>query len=219
MGGCLTTFKAAHHSTSDSVGFIELLKQQGTMRSILVILSTGLVSAAPQFGNSGQGCNAIGGIINDVFTQGNPASEAIDRQEGENECWCVGVTERGRKGSSRIQNRIVNRPLCGVGETMVCRDEEEEEEVDTAPLMKQDNECSCNGKLNNERLGVQPCESSFRGSAWCYVQPGFCADEITSDTTGKSWSQDACGVQHSANNKEKSNGVNPIVPRLQLQLE
>merc|ERR1719167_1934214 len=164
--------------------------------------------------------NAIGGIISNVFTQGNSASETIDRQEGENECWCVGVTERGGTDSSRIQSRIVNRPLCGVGETMVCRDEEEEEEVDTAPLVKQDNECSCNGKLNNERLGVEPCESSFRGSSWCYVQPGLCADEITSDTTGKSWSQDACGVKHSANNnKEKSNGVNPIVPRLQLQLE
>jgi hypothetical protein len=169
---------------------------------------------------------AIGGIIGNVLTQGNSASntDTIDRQEGGKECWCesdqapFAVNERRRAASSNIVNRIVNRPMCKDGEEMVCRDREENEEVDTAPLT-QEPVCSCNGELNNERLGVQPCESSFQDAPWCYVEDdGRCRDEITSDTTGKSWSQDACGLDQHSNNKE-TNGVNPIVPRLQLQME
>jgi len=165
---------------------------------------------------------AIGGIINNVLTQGNSDSEfdTIDREEGGKECWCESdqapfVSDRGATSSS-VRNRIVNRPVCGDGEVMVCRDPEE---VDPAPLV-QENEpvCSCNGELNNERHRFQPCESSFRGAPWCYVEQGRCRDEITSDTTGKTWSQEACGVDQHSNNKE-TNGVNPIVPRLQLQLE
>jgi len=165
---------------------------------------------------------AIGGIISNVFTQGNSASDTdtdtIDRQEGGKKCWCESdqapfISER--RGTDSIRNRIVNRPMCGYGEVMVCPDIEEEE-VDPEPLI-QENVCSCNGDLNNERLRVQPCESSFRGAAWCYVEQGRCRDEITSDTTGKSWSQDACGLQNRANSQ--TNGVNPIAPRLQLQLE
>jgi hypothetical protein len=163
---------------------------------------------------------AIGGIIGNVLTQGNSDTDTIDRQEGGKDCWCESadqapfISERRRAASSNIVNRIVNRPLCGDGEEMVCRDREE---VDTAPLT-QEPVCSCSGELNNERLGVQPCESSFQAAPWCYVEnDGRCRDEITSDTTGKSWSQDACGVDQLSNNKE-TNGVNPIVPRLQLQL-
>jgi len=159
---------------------------------------------------------AIGGIIGNVLTQGSSGSDTntIDRQE--NKCWCESapfVSER--RNTNSIRNRIVNRPLCGDGKVMVCPDGGEE--VDTAPLLTQENKCSCNGELNNERLAVQPCKSSFRGAAWCYVEPGRCRDEITSDTTGKSWSQDACGLENRAN--KETNGVNPIVPRLQLQLE
>merc|ERR1712020_480193 len=71
---------------------------------------------------------------------------------------------------------------------MVCN--REEEQVDAAPL--EDPLCSCNGKWNDDRLGVQACESSFHGDAWCYVEPGRCSDEMTSVRTGKSWSRDAC---------------------------
>jgi len=138
---------------------------------------------------------AIGGIINNVLTPGNSVPNTIDRQEGGKECWCESdqapfISERGA-GRSSILNRIVNRPQCGDGEVTVCRDQEERE-VDTAPLTQV---CSCNGELNNENLGVQPCEGSFQGAPWCYVEPGRCRDEIISDTTGKSWSQDACVVQ------------------------
>jgi len=168
---------------------------------------------------------AIGGIITSVLTQGSSDTETIDKQEGEKDCWCETdqapfVNER-RSTVSRIQTRIVNRPICGDGEVKMCRrhqDEEEEEEVDTAPLIQDERPvCSCNGQLNNERLGVQPCQSSFRGAAWCYVQPGLCPDEITSDTTGKTWSQDACGLN--LNKNKGTSGVQPIAPRLQLQLE
>jgi len=165
---------------------------------------------------------AIGGIITSVLTQGSTDTETIDKQEGEMDCWCetdqaTFVNER-RATVSNIQTRIVNRPICRDGEVKVCSRQEEEEEVDTAPLIKEEKlVCSCNGQLNNERLGVLACESSFRGAAWCYVQAGLCRDEITSDTTGKTWSQDACGLDLERN--KGTHGVLPIAPRLQLQLE
>jgi len=167
---------------------------------------------------------AIGGIITSVLTQGSTDTETIDKQEGEMYCWCEtdqapSVNER-RAAVSSIQTRIVNRPMCGDGEVKVCsrHQEEEEEEADTAPLKEEEKlVCSCNGQLNNERLNVLACESSFRGAAWCYVQPGLCQDEITSDATGKTWSQDACGLDLERN--KGTHGVLPIAPRLQLQLE
>lgn len=167
--------------------------------------------------------SAIGGIINSVFTPGGSSSE-----KQEEDCWCesdqapfkVGqdtiIERRGEK--SNIRNRIVNRPMCEDGKIMVCKRQEEEEEEDTAPLLQpEDPVCSCNGQLNNERFGVEACESSFRGAAWCYVQPGRCRDEMTSDTTGKTWSQDACGGNVGEN--VETNGVHPIAPRLRLELE
>jgi len=176
---------------------------------------------------------AIGGIINNVLTQGNSGSEfeAVDREEGGEECWCeseqaplVSVVSDDAASSS-VQNRIVNQPVCRDGEVVVCRDQEVPTlptlpTLPTEPLVQQENEpvCSCNGELNNEH-GFQPCESSFRGAPWCYVEQGRCRDGITSDTTGKTWSQDACRVGNRANNNKETNGVNPIVPRLQLQLE
>ena len=165
---------------------------------------------------------AIGGIITSVLTQGSSDTETIDKQEGGLDCWCETdqtpfVNER-RATVSIIQTRIVNRQMCGDGEVKVCRDQEEKEDVDTAPLMQEEKlVCSCNGQLNNERLGILPCESSFRGAAWCYVKPGLCPDEITSDASGKTCSQDACGVDLERN--KGTNGVHPIAPRLQLQLE
>merc|ERR1712032_1117341 len=180
-------------------------------------------SSQEKFFSQAPTSNVIGGIITSVLTQGSSDTETIDKQEGEKDCWCETdqaplVNER-RATVSSIQTRIVNRPMCGDGEVKMCRrHQEEEEELDTAPLIEDEKPvCSCNGQLNNERLGVQPCESSFRGAAWCYVQPGLCRDEITSDTTGKTWSQDACGLDLERN--KGTSGVQPIAPRLQVQLE
>jgi len=112
-------------------------------------------------------------------------------------CWCEADEAPFINNFLRnsIQNQIVNqKPFCAVGEWMVCHRAVEEEEVDTAPLLEEP-VCSCNGQWNNDRLGVQACESSFHGDDWCYVEPGRCPDEITSVRTGKSWSKDACKDQ------------------------
>jgi hypothetical protein len=71
---------------------------------------------------------AIGGIINNVLTQGNSGSEfeAVDREEGEKECWCESeqapLVSDGAASSS-VRNRIVDQPVCGDGEVVVCRNQ------------------------------------------------------------------------------------------------
>jgi len=108
-------------------------------------------------------------------------------------CWCE--SDQAPLTDIRFHQ---HQPLCGVGEWMVCHggEEEEEEDVDTveevetAPAITKDPVCSCNGELND--FGVQACGSFFFGTAWCYVEPGRCTDEITNGRTGKSWSKSAC---------------------------
>ena len=111
----------------------------------------------------------------------------VDKQDGGEECSCESerapfVGQNSVNERSIINSRIVNNPKC----SQVCSNKEEV--VDTAPQAI----CACNGQLNNEDLRLGACESTFQGARWCYVAPGLCSDEITSESTGKTWSQAAC---------------------------
>merc|ERR1712107_620917 len=95
----------------------------------------------------------------------------VDKQDGGEKCSCESerapfIDQNSVNERSIINSRIVNNPKC----SQVCS--------------------------NKEDLRLGACESTFQGARWCYVAPVLCSDEITSENTGKTWSQAAWGLYH-----------------------
>ena len=149
------------------------------MKLILVLLSAGLVSTAPQF-NDNRGVCSCNGYLNSKG-QGECRSE----YQGKPFCY-VNPGRCPDQVASSTEGRWWSHKACQERISSQSSDEVEEKKEE------KQRQCSCNA-LKNSR-GEGECRSSYKGQAFCYVDRGSCSDETKSTFPNLWWSYQACST-------------------------